>query len=178
MGFVHFPPLDDVAADRLRAATAAWSELLGELSAVGLRPYLELEQGDATDALRLYCELDDGLLIDLSIDDEAFPDAPGARDGDWVVFVEGHEGGYRAEVTIPGDIPFAQLARRLVDLTDAVALGEQSVSAGLVRTGSRAWRPIWSSRGALTRPRPRSRARSHWQPRRQSSARGGRSSAL
>ena len=33
-------------------------------------------------------------------------------------------GGYRAEVTIPGDIPFAQLARRLVDLTDAVALGE------------------------------------------------------
>jgi hypothetical protein len=40
------------------------------------------------------------------------------------VFVEGHDGGYRAEVTIPGDISFAQLARRLVDLTDAVALGE------------------------------------------------------
>jgi hypothetical protein len=34
------------------------------------------------------------------------------------------EGGYRAEVTIPGDVPFAHLARRLVDLTDAVALGE------------------------------------------------------
>jgi hypothetical protein len=72
-----------------------------------------------------YCELDDGLLLDLSIDDEAFPDAPAARrDGDWVVFVEGHEGGYRAEVTIPGDVPFPRLARRLVDLTDAVALGE------------------------------------------------------
>ncbi|HEY2438308.1 MAG TPA: hypothetical protein VGH93_14095 [Solirubrobacteraceae bacterium] len=53
------------------------------------------------------------------------PDAPAARcDGDWVVFVEGREGGYRAEVTIPGDVPFAHLARRLVDLTDAVALGE------------------------------------------------------
>ena len=110
--------------DRLRVATIAWSELLGELSAVGLRPYLELEQGDANDALRLYCELDDGLLVDLSIDDEAFPDAPAALDGDWVVFVEGHNGGYRAEVTIPGDIPFSQLARRVVDLTDAVALGE------------------------------------------------------
>ena len=58
------------------------------------------------------------------IEDEAFPDVPGARDGNWVVFVEGYEGGYRAEVTIPGDISFAQLARRLVDLTAAVALGE------------------------------------------------------
>jgi hypothetical protein len=124
VGFAHFPPLDDVAADRLRAATTAWPELLGELSAVGLRPYLELEQGDANEALRLYCGLDDGLLVDLSIDDEAFPDAPAARDGDWVVLVEGHNGGYHAEVTIPGDNPFAQLARRLVDLTDAVALGE------------------------------------------------------
>lgn len=52
------------------------------------------------------------------------------RDGDWVVFVEGHDGGYRAEVTIPGDIPFAQLARRLVDLTDAVALGEHPFLQG------------------------------------------------
>jgi hypothetical protein len=74
VGFAHFPPLDTVAADRLRAVTIAWSELLGELSAVGLRPYLELEQGDANDALRLCCELDDALLVDLSIDDEAFPE--------------------------------------------------------------------------------------------------------
>jgi hypothetical protein len=125
MGFAHFPPMDAVAANRLRTATIAWSDLLAELCAVGLRPYLELEQGDAKDPLRLYCELDDGLLIDLSIDDEAFPDAPATRrDGDWVVFVEGHDGGYRAEVTIPGDVPFPRLARRLVDLTDAVALGE------------------------------------------------------
>lgn len=106
MGFVHFPPLDDVAANRLRSVTLAWSDLLAELSAGGLRPYLELEHGDAEDPLRLYCELDDGLLVDLSIDDEAFPDAPAARDGDWVVFVEGQEGGYLAEVTIPGDVPF------------------------------------------------------------------------
>jgi hypothetical protein len=118
-------PLDDVAGNRLRTATIEWSELLGELSAVGPRPYLELVQGDAKDPPRLYGELDDGLLVDLSIDHDAFPDAPAARcDVDWVVFVEGHEGGYRAEITIPDDIPFPRLARRLVDLTNAVALGE------------------------------------------------------
>ncbi len=38
-------------------------------------------------------------------------------------------GGYRAEVTIRGNIPFAQLARRLVDLTDAAALGEHPFPA-------------------------------------------------
>jgi hypothetical protein len=130
VGFAHYPPLDDVAAQRVRDATIAWSELLGELHAVGLRPYLELEQGQAKDPLRLYCELDDGLLLDVSIDDEGLPDTPaGTRDGDWVVFVEADEG-YRAEVAIPGDAGFPHLARRLVDLTDAVALGEHPLLEG------------------------------------------------
>ena len=123
MGFVHYPPLDEAAAERVRAATLAWSGLLGELHGVGLRPYLELEQGDAEDPLRLYCELDDGLLLDISIDDEGLPDTPAGIDGEWVVYVQ-TEGGYRAEVTIDGTTRFPQLARRLVDLTDAVALGE------------------------------------------------------
>jgi hypothetical protein len=42
-------------------------ELLVELHAAGLRPYLELEQGEAGDPLRLYCELDEERLLDLSI---------------------------------------------------------------------------------------------------------------
>ena len=62
MGFDHFPPVDEAAAGRVRAATVAWAELLGELHAVGLRPYLELERGQAEDPLILFCELDDGLL--------------------------------------------------------------------------------------------------------------------
>jgi hypothetical protein len=42
------------------------------------------------------------------------------------VFVHSDVGdGYQAEVTISGDTTFAHLARRLVDLTDAVALGER-----------------------------------------------------
>jgi hypothetical protein len=124
VGFVHYPPVDDRAAERLRAATVAWAGLLAELHAVGLRPYLELEQGDAEDPLRLYCELDDGLLLDISVNDEGLPDTPAGIEGAWVVFVEGQEGGYLAEVTIDGATAFPQLARRLVDLTDAVALGE------------------------------------------------------
>jgi hypothetical protein len=63
----------------------------------------------------MYREHDDGLLVDLSIDDEAFLDAPAARDGDWVAFVEGHEGGYRAE------------------------------SRSRATFGSRSWRALWST---------------------------------
>jgi hypothetical protein len=125
VGFTHYPPLDDAAADRLRAVTSAWSPLLAELHAVGLRPYLELERGDAEDSIRLYSELDDGLLLDVSIDDIGLPDTPvDLKEGDWVVYVQAEAGGYRAEVTIAGGTPFPKLARRLVDLTDAVALGE------------------------------------------------------
>jgi len=126
VGFNHFPPLDEVAAQRVRAATVAWAELLGELHAVGLRPYLELERGRAEDPLILFCELDDGLLLEVAIEDDGLPDTPTEpRGGDWVVFVESDVGdGYEAEVTVSGDATFAHLARRLVDLTDAVALGE------------------------------------------------------
>ena len=46
MTFAHYPPVDQPGAERLRAATVAWAPLLGELHAVGLRPYLELEHGN------------------------------------------------------------------------------------------------------------------------------------
>jgi hypothetical protein len=45
-------------------AAVGWSMLLGELLAVGFRPYLERQQGQGDDPLRLFCELDDGLLVD------------------------------------------------------------------------------------------------------------------
>lgn len=84
MTFTHFPPDDELGAERLRRATVAWSALLGELHAVGLRPYLELESGGHDDPLRLYYELDGELLLDVSISDEGLPDMPPARvHGDW-----------------------------------------------------------------------------------------------
>jgi hypothetical protein len=76
VAITHYPPVDKVGAQRLRDATVAWAALLGELMAVGLRPYLELEQGERDDPLRLFCELDDGLLVDVSLGDEGLPDAP------------------------------------------------------------------------------------------------------
>src|ERR1700758_2679850 len=125
MAFVHYPPNDEVGASRLRAATIAWAPLLAELHAVGLRPYLELEQGNADDPLRLYCDMDDGLLLDVSVNDEGLPDTPPATiDGDWVVYVQQEEGGYRAEVTTDGKLPFPGLVSKLIELIDAVALGE------------------------------------------------------
>lgn len=73
MAITHYPPVDETGAQRLRDATVAWAALLGELFAVGLRPYLELEQGHGDDPLRLFCELDDGLLLDVSLGDEGLP---------------------------------------------------------------------------------------------------------
>ena len=99
MVFSHYPPVDELAAARLRAATVAWAPLLGELHAEGFRPYLELELGQNDDPLRVFCELDNETLLDISIGDEGIPDAPVAvPDGDWVVFVQSISGGYLAEV--------------------------------------------------------------------------------
>jgi hypothetical protein len=56
----HYPPVDESAAGRIRAATVAWAALLGELHAVGFRRYLELEHGGRDDPLSLFCELDGG----------------------------------------------------------------------------------------------------------------------
>lgn len=121
----HYPPVDQVAARRLRDAVVAWAPLLGELTAVGLRPYLELEQGDRDDPLRLFCELDDGLLLDVSRGDEGLPDVP-TEDDDryWTAFVQGDDG-YLAEVMIDQSIEFDALAGKLHDLVDAVAAGER-----------------------------------------------------
>ena len=83
MTFAHYPPVDQLGAERLRAATVAWAPLLGELQAVGLRPYLEPEHGHRDDPLRLYCEVDGDLLLDASICDEGLPDTtPTALDDD------------------------------------------------------------------------------------------------
>jgi hypothetical protein len=125
--FSHYPPVDELAAQRLRAATVAWAPLLGELHAVGLRPYLELEMGHSDDSLRIFCELDNETLLDISIGDEGIPDTPVAvPDSDWIVFVQSASGGYLAEVYIDSTVDFRELARRLCDQVDSVAAGEHS----------------------------------------------------
>jgi hypothetical protein len=99
--------------------------LLAELHAVGLRPYLELEHGEHDDPLRLYCELDDDLLLDVSIDDAGIPDTPpSVIDGEWTVFVQ-DANGYLAEVVIEPSVDFPSLAIKLRDLIDSVSLGER-----------------------------------------------------
>lgn len=125
VAITHYPPVDAVAARRLRDAVIAWAALLGELTAVGLRPYLELEAGERDDPLRLFCELDDGLLLDVSRGDEGIPDEP-TEDDDryWAAFVQGDDG-YLAEVTIDESIAFDELAGKLRGLVDAVAAGER-----------------------------------------------------
>jgi hypothetical protein len=126
VSFAHYPPIDELGAERLRAATVAWSTLLGELHAVGLRPYLELEKGAHDDPLRLYCELDDELLLDLSINDGGIPDTPPpVIDGEWTVFVQDTSDLYLAEVVIESSATFTTLATKLRDLLDSVALGER-----------------------------------------------------
>jgi hypothetical protein len=125
VAFSHYPPVDEIAAERLRAATVAWAPLLGELHAVGFRPYLELESGDSVDPLKLFCELDDETLLDVTIADEGIPDAPvSLPSSDWVVFVQSAEGGYLAEVFIESTGDFRELAARLRELVDSVAAGE------------------------------------------------------
>jgi hypothetical protein len=112
--FSHYPPVDEIAAERLRAATVAWASLLGELHAAGFRPYLELEMGESDDPLRVFCELDNETLLDISIGDESIPDAPGAvPESDWVVFVQSLSGGYLAEVYIEATVDFRERSRRL-----------------------------------------------------------------
>jgi hypothetical protein len=121
----HYPPVDQVGARRLRDATVAWAALLGELMAVGLRPYLELESGERDDPLGLFCEVDDGLLLDVSLGDEGLPDEPSAEEERyWTAFVQGDDG-YLAEVTIEESIPFDTLAGKLRGLVNAVAAGER-----------------------------------------------------
>jgi hypothetical protein len=123
--FAHYPPVDELGAERLRAATIAWAPLLAELHGVGFRPYLELEAGDSDDPLRLFCELDDETLLDVTLGDEGIPDAlASVPESDWVVFVQGASGGYLAEVFIESSITFRELARRLRDLVDSVGEGE------------------------------------------------------
>ena len=125
MVFSHYPPVDEVAAERLRAATIAWAPLLGELHAAGFRPYLELEAGDSDDPLRLFCELDDETLLDISIGDEGIPHAPVAvPERDWVVFVQRASGGYLAEVYLEATVDFSELVGVLRDLVDSVIVGE------------------------------------------------------
>lgn len=125
MAITHYPPVDQVGARRLRDATVAWAALLGELMAVGLRPYLELESGQCDDPLRLFCELDDGLLLDVSLGDEGIADEPPvANEIYWTAFAQGDDG-YLAEVTIDQSIAFDALAAKLRGLVDAVAAGER-----------------------------------------------------
>ena len=126
MAFTHYPPVDELGVERLRAATVAWAPLLGGLHSVGFRPNLELSRGERDDPLRLYCELDDDLLLDLSIEDEGIPDAPSdAIDGNWAVFMQDADGDYLAEVLIDPRIDYTALAHGLRDLVESVALGER-----------------------------------------------------
>ena len=126
VSFSHYPPSDIVGGERLRAATVAWAPLLGALHAVGFRPYLELRRGGRDDPLRLYCELERDLLLDLSIEDEQIPDAPPDHiDGEWAVFVQDADGNYLADVVIDPIIDYTELAHKLRELVDAVAQGER-----------------------------------------------------
>ena len=101
VSFLHHPPPDAIGAERLHAATVAWAPLLGSLHAVGFRPYLELYRGEHDDPLRLYCELEPDLLLDLSIEDDQLPDTPPEEiDGDWAVFIQDGDGNYLADVVI------------------------------------------------------------------------------
>jgi hypothetical protein len=126
VSFTHYPPSDEFGAERLRVATVAWAPLLGALHAVGFRPYLELERGGREDSLRLYCELDDDLLLDLSIEDAGIPETPEAAcEGDWAVFVQDADGDYLSEVVIDPTIDYTALADRLKQLVEAVAAGER-----------------------------------------------------
>jgi hypothetical protein len=126
VSFVHYPPSDILGAERLRAATVAWAPLLGALHSVGFRPYLELHRGGRDDPLRLYCELENDLLLDLSIEDDQIPDAPPDEiDGDWAVFVQDQDGNYLADVAIDPIIDYSELAHKLRELIDAVNRGER-----------------------------------------------------
>jgi hypothetical protein len=109
MVFSHCPPVDELGAERLRAATVAWAPLLGELHAAGFRPYLELEMGESDDPVRVLCELDNETLLDISMGDEGIPEAPVAvPESDWVVFVQSASGGYLAEVYIEATVDFRE----------------------------------------------------------------------
>jgi hypothetical protein len=126
VSFVHFPPSDPLGAERLRAATVAWAPLLGALHAVGFRPYLELHRGGRDDPLRLYCELEGELLLDLSIEDEEIPDEPpDLIDGDWAVFIQDADGNYLADVLIDPRIDHDALAHKLAELVEAVTGGDR-----------------------------------------------------
>jgi hypothetical protein len=128
--FAHYPPVDERGAERLRAAILAWGPLLGELHAVGLRPYLELEHGNSDDPLRLYCEVEGDLLLDASICDEGLPDAPpAALEYDWTAFVQSPQSAerYLADVIIEPPLTFTLLAAKLRALVDAVSAGERPV---------------------------------------------------
>ncbi len=71
--------------------------------------------GESDDSLRVFCELDNETLLDISIGDEGIPDAPVAvPESDWVVFVQSASGGYLAEVYIDSTVDFAELARQQV----------------------------------------------------------------
>ncbi len=124
VSILHLPPSNPLGAERLRAATVAWAPLLGALHAVGFRPYLELHRGGRDDPLRLYCELEDELLLDLSIEDEEIPDEPPDQiDGDWAVFIQDADGNYLADVLIDPRIDHEALAHKLGALVEAVTGG-------------------------------------------------------
>ena len=126
MEFRHYPPVDERGAERLRVAAVAWAPLLGALHSAGFRPYLELQHGQAEDPLRIYCELDDDLLLDLSIEDGGIPDtAPEWLDGEWAAFVQDADGDYLAEILIDAGTDYRALAGKLRDLIDSVAVGER-----------------------------------------------------
>jgi len=92
----------------------------------GSAPTLELQRGQHDDPLRLYCELDNDLLLDLSIEDDQIPDAPPDEiDGDWAAFIQDADGNYLADVVIDPIIDYVELAHKLRELVEAVRRGER-----------------------------------------------------
>ena len=94
-GWTHTQPDAPIDQVRLGIAYATYRHYLDALAAHGVHAYLEAEGVGH----RIYADISDELLLDLSIVDEGLDDL-GPEDDYWVVFVtrpEGHE----AEVMLP-----------------------------------------------------------------------------
>lgn len=126
--FCVYPPADDRAADVLRRAVKSWAPLLAELTAVGFRPYLELDGGSADGGLHLFAHLDAEHVLELVTDMDSLPVARPQRRlhlYPWVAFILSPDGTYAAEADYAGEMPLPDLAGRLRALADDVLVDDE-----------------------------------------------------
>jgi hypothetical protein len=117
-GFIRdFPPAGELDRLTLSAAYAAYRPELDALAASGIHAYLE----DSGFGIRIYCDVSQSLLLDISIDDEGLPPV-GPQEGGWVVFITGPDG-HEAEFTVD----------RLDDRDEAASALADAVTHALAR---------------------------------------------